>query len=633
MANEPLESIKFPGIENTFTVPPVDNTLSVQGAVADAKAVGDALNNLDVDATLTRQGKPADAKKVGDEISGLKADLSESVSDLKSAITSKLTLVKSANLFNYETAQEGIAEVNGTKTTNSSYYYSAFIEVYSGDVLRAYYKNTNNNSIYSANMRIVCAYDSSLTAISASGQNSSAPSYTVPDGIKFVQITFPSGIYETAIITKNQTEQPSAYIGYFAPYYIASQEFIEKAVEPYNFISGTVSKAQTDFWSLEKSANLFNKSDVITGKYFNPNGAGELSNASAMFASYVKISGAGTYSFKADATHLGIAGAKKILMFNKNKAFVKTLTAESSETTASTLFSVTLTVSETDIADGCVYLGYSQRIDQSDVLMVVKSETYPSEYVPYYERWTLPDLKNVDANPLFGKVVVFDGDSICAGNGSAMGDYGNGWAGRIGVDNGMDWYNVGVSGACVTAETYFSNNTPRHWVSRYIDNIYAEHPDLDYLIGEGGTNDADNFYNDPSKLGTFDEADFTGPFDDTTFYGAMDSWCKKALTYFPKAKIGFIVAQKMGLGFSGYTKNRFDYFTHALKVCKKWGIPVINLWEAGQLRPDVESNYNPTYNTIETATEHGYLYYDGQHLTAYGYDVISPKIAEWMKTL
>ena len=64
----------------------IDATLTQQGRPADAKAVGDALNNLDVDATLTLQGKPADAKKVGDEISDIKADLSESVSDLKSAL-------------------------------------------------------------------------------------------------------------------------------------------------------------------------------------------------------------------------------------------------------------------------------------------------------------------------------------------------------------------------------------------------------------------------------------------------------------------------------------------------------------------------------------------------------------------
>ena len=52
MANKPLQSIKFPGLSDTYTTPQVD-------------------------ATLTTTGAAADAKKVGDEISSIKQDLSE----------------------------------------------------------------------------------------------------------------------------------------------------------------------------------------------------------------------------------------------------------------------------------------------------------------------------------------------------------------------------------------------------------------------------------------------------------------------------------------------------------------------------------------------------------------------------
>ena len=46
MANKPLKSIKFPGLNDTYTVPEVDATLATTGAAADAKKVGDEINDL-----------------------------------------------------------------------------------------------------------------------------------------------------------------------------------------------------------------------------------------------------------------------------------------------------------------------------------------------------------------------------------------------------------------------------------------------------------------------------------------------------------------------------------------------------------------------------------------------------------
>lgn len=46
MANIPLKSIKFPGLDDTYTVPQVDDDLDTAGAAADAKATGDALTEI-----------------------------------------------------------------------------------------------------------------------------------------------------------------------------------------------------------------------------------------------------------------------------------------------------------------------------------------------------------------------------------------------------------------------------------------------------------------------------------------------------------------------------------------------------------------------------------------------------------
>lgn len=46
MANIPLKSIKFPGLDDTYTVPQVDDTLSAAGKAADAKKTGDEFASL-----------------------------------------------------------------------------------------------------------------------------------------------------------------------------------------------------------------------------------------------------------------------------------------------------------------------------------------------------------------------------------------------------------------------------------------------------------------------------------------------------------------------------------------------------------------------------------------------------------
>lgn len=48
MANKLLQSIKFPGLSDTYVVPQIDDTLSVEGRAADAKAVGDSLSNINI---------------------------------------------------------------------------------------------------------------------------------------------------------------------------------------------------------------------------------------------------------------------------------------------------------------------------------------------------------------------------------------------------------------------------------------------------------------------------------------------------------------------------------------------------------------------------------------------------------
>ena len=235
---------------------------------------------------------------------------------------------------------------------------------------------------------------------------------------------------------------------------------------------------------------------------------------------------------------------------------------------------------------------------------------------------------------LKGKVIVFDGDSICS-DVSEIDPSRRGWAARVGNRGEMEWYNYSVGGGTITAEMYAeSTGAARHWVSRTIDRIYSEHPHVDYLIIEGGTNDADLLGIESKSFGSYDINDYSGNYDDTTFTGALESLFYKALNYYPQAKIGYIVAQKMGppnIGCDAINNRRF-YFLRAIEVCKKWGIPYIDLWESSPINPSLKCYYDPELD-IPGNIERGSAYRDGQHLTSIGYDMIANPIYSWIRSL
>ena len=232
---------------------------------------------------------------------------------------------------------------------------------------------------------------------------------------------------------------------------------------------------------------------------------------------------------------------------------------------------------------------------------------------------------------LKNKTVVFDGDSICHATTEPK-PY-RGWAYRIGTKYDMDWHNFGIGGGTITTELYYASGEPRHWVCRSIDSIHEQFPTLDYLILEGGTNDADLIYPNEERFGKVDPYDFSGNYDDTTFCGACETLFYKAITYYPNTKIGFIVAQKMGVT-NNYTETnkRRMYFLKAIEICKKWGIPYLDVWDGCPLNPCLNVYFDGELD-VEGNKAAGKAYVDGQHLSTVGYDLITPKIEAWMKTL
>lgn len=210
--------------------------------------------------------------------------------------------------------------------------------------------------------------------------------------------------------------------------------------------------------------------------------------------------------------------------------------------------------------------------NRAAAVMVVQSTTEPTgDYVPYVEARSgmvynhdldLEKIKNED-NLLFGKKLSLNGDSICAGAG-ATGGYGK----IIGERCGMVVENVGVSGATITYGTY-DGSTARHWIC---DTIADMDENADYVILEGGVNDASLGV----EMGTYTPNSYTSSLDKNTFCGAFESMLKTALTHFTKAKIFYLAVHKMASKFNSNDSYNSYYHT-AIALCRKWGIPVIDL--------------------------------------------------------
>lgn len=396
------------------------------------------------------------------------------------------------------------------------------------------------------------------------------------------------------------------------------------------------------------SANIYNWEDpeVASNVLVSVTTGGFITKNYCKTSGYIPIENGKTYTFPVLASdygwHNGTTG--QVAVYDANRNFIYAATGSLNDNWILTVTidderAAFIRTSMSQVANGNPK-GYYYK-----TMMVVEGTEYPSDFIPYKEATHAPAIKLPLAtdyvqkllNPLYKKTIIWNGDSICAGKN--FDDEGDAWAGRIANRNSMTYKNYAIGGGTLTEGLTF-NGTATHSISGTLDTMYANYPDADYIIIEGGTNDADIIGshlgdNNPEKFGSFNETQFTGTFDRNTFCGALESIFHRATNYWKGKKIGFIVAHKMGWSGTGYgpeASNRRNYFETAMAICKKWGIPVLNLWDGCYLNPSLTTmwKYDGTWEENKAA---GKLYADGQHLLAAGYDYTADIINNWLKTL
>ena len=384
--------------------------------------------------------------------------------------------------------------------------------------------------------------------------------------------------------------------------------------------------------------NLLNPDTVTTGRILisSTNTFYEIDNG--VTSDFIPVDGGGTYTFKAEMAAFGLDIAKLTAYYDEGYNFLGCISPTAYEVSDRLITKTVVFPHEAK------YTRFSYLENSSDLpYMFVNCEEYPNFYLEYGKEYILFTELASDAiglllkgsqSPLYGKTIIWDGDSICAGN--AFDDEADAWAGRIAKENAMAYKNYAVGGGTIT-ENVTTDGVTKHSVCKNIDAMYADYPDADYVIIEGGTNDADllGSAQDAARFGSFSSSDFGGKYDEDTFCGALESVFYRATKYWKGKKIGYIVAQKMGRYSGGYTHdvcNRRAYFEAAIKICEKWGIPYLNLWDGCYLNPMLGHMYD-TSKTTEENCEAGSMYADGQHLTSAGYDFTAEIVNSWLKTI
>ncbi len=241
--------------------------------------------------------------------------------------------------------------------------------------------------------------------------------------------------------------------------------------------------------------------------------------------------------------------------------------------------------------------------------LIMKNQTFSvAEYT------ALTGITNAEIpNPFYNNAGLFAGDSINHGvssrdeAASTFPDGKGGWAARIRRDTGMIVTNAGTSG------WYFCNYD--HATYDSIHKLLDGYTDTDfrYVLLEGGTNDISKM----SAVGTVSDSFDPDSFDQSTFAGGLEYTIYKAIKLY---------GDNAAIGYTSVMKLRNDKAAHAQiyavaeQICEKWGISYLDLYNNEPL------NTALAFDTDEHTN-------DGTHPDASGYELITPYVIKYMKTM
>lgn len=275
-----------------------------------------------------------------------------------------------------------------------------------------------------------------------------------------------------------------------------------------------------------------------------------------------------------------------ILFFNKNMNIVGTVIATTAPAYGDTTYS-----GNADIPSDAVYMEFSSNNTTDDAKIVVTFSRIENNQ---------KRIKLLEKDPLAGLKITCTGNSITAATHSVPG---HGYVEQIADAHGMVVDNHAIWGAIIPQGHPRASGdvTDIGCIHDTLDDMDA---DADIVIMSGSINDCE-YYNDASFLGEITK-DFSSELDSTTFYGALEDMCKKALQKWAGKPIIYVIEHRMTLDNTTYGQFYLKLHKAITEVINKWGISIVDLFN------DCPSlNYNEGYKTKYTTGDGTHPNYEG----------------------